>query len=62
MKEKEIIESIKMLAQGQGFYGRLLSQLLDMKENERKLYDRTIATLEKENFTDVVDLVMYLEG
>ena len=56
MKANEILETIKMLAKSQGFYGRLLNAIETSEERENIL-----AELESENFKDPVDLVMFLE-
>ena len=56
MKANEILETIKMLAKSQGFYGRLLNAIETSEEEETLL-----AELESENFKDPVDLVMFLE-
>ena len=56
MKANEILETIKMLAKSQGFYGRLLNAIETSEERENIL-----AELESENFKDPVDLVMFFE-
>ena len=56
MKANEILETIKMLAKSQGFYGRLLNTIETSEERENIL-----AELESENFRDPVDLVMFFE-
>lgn len=53
MNKKEIMEAIKSLAKSQGFYGRLYE---DLKENTEAL-----EFLEKQNFKDSLDMVMFLE-
>lgn len=54
MNREQILNSVKMLAQSQGSYGRLYSQL---KDNEEALQ-----YLEAQQFTDVVDLILFLES
>ena len=56
MKANEILETIKMLAKSQGFYGRLLNDIETSEERENIL-----AELESQNFKDPVDLVMFFE-
>ena len=56
MKANEILETIKMLAKSQGFYGRLLNAIETSEEGEDIL-----AGLESLNFKDSVDLVMFFE-
>lgn len=53
MNREQIYDAIESLAHSQGFYGRMLDYL---KENPKAL-----DALVEQNFTDVVDLVMYLE-
>ena len=59
MKRDEILETIRSLAQSQGSYGRLLSDLENMP---KELYNTVMADLEAQNFKDAVDLIMYIEG
>lgn len=54
MNAQEIMEAIKSLAKSQGFYGRLYRTL---KENPEAL-----EFLEKQNFKDSLDMVMFLEA
>lgn len=61
MKRTEILETIKSLASSQGFYGRLYQSLMDLKENCIDKYNEVMEELERQNFADPVDLVMYIE-
>ena len=54
MGREEILAAVRNLAMSQGSYGRLLERL----ENNDELLD----TLVKQNFNDVVDMVMWLES
>ena len=54
MSGKEILDTIKSLAQSQGFYGRLLEQIQDN--------DEALEYLEQQNFKDSLDLILFLEG
>lgn len=59
MKEKEILEALRQLARSQGSYGRLLDSIQDLpKHDYRELFD----ILEAQNFSDPVDLILYVEG
>jgi hypothetical protein len=53
MNKQEIYNSIKSLALSQRFYGSILTQIDDHPE--------ILDVLEAQNFTDIVDLIMYLE-
>ena len=59
MNRAEILNTIKSLAQGQGFYGAFLRYFNKASEAEREVL---LDKLEAQNFKDVVDLILYLEG
>ena len=61
MKMNEIMDTIKMLAQSQGFYGRLLRSLEEAYEENYDAFMEFMNELEEQNFKDTVDLVLYLE-
>jgi len=54
MNREQILAAVRNLAMSQGFYGRLLEQL----ENNEELLDNLV----EQNFSDVVDMVLYLES
>lgn len=58
MNKEQILDSIRSLAASQGFYGRLYNALTDGSEQA----DEFLATMEEQNFNDVVDMVMWLES
>lgn len=53
MTKEQILGEIESLAMSQGFYGRLLR---DIKENPAMLDE-----LERQNFKDSLDMVLFLE-
>lgn len=53
MSKDEILLTVKSLGMSQGFYGRLY---LELVENDDLLLE-----LERQNFKDSVDLILYLE-
>ena len=57
MDREKILNAIRSLAASQGFYGRLYDSLTDGSEQA----DEFLNTMEKQNFGDVVDMVMWLE-
>lgn len=59
MKYEEIIGVIKSLAKSQGFYGRLLASIEGLSDSDKLEF---ISALEKENFKDPVDVVMFFEA
>ena len=62
MKIKQIIATIKQLAMSQGFYGRLLRNLLDIRDNDPEQWTEIVDTLEGQHFADPVDMVLYFES
>lgn len=58
MNKEQILNAIRSLAASQGFYGRLYDTLTDGSEQS----DEFLATMEEQNFNDVVDMVMWLES
>jgi hypothetical protein len=59
MKRDQILATFRSLAQSQGFYGRLLSQIESVDEETREDF---LSDLESRNFSDPVDLIMWIEG
>lgn len=62
MKMDEILAVIKSLVGSQGFYGRLLNAIEEVKQQDADRYNELVKTLEAQNFNDPVDFVMYIEG
>lgn len=58
MNKQEILETIKSLANSQGFYTRLYKHLSDNTEESEEY----LSMLEDKNFKDPIDLIMYFEG
>ena len=56
MNRQEILDTIKMLAQGQGFYGRLYEQIMTADNK-----DEILEELENKEFKDALDLVFFFE-
>ena len=54
LNKTEILEAIAGLARSQGSYGRLYEQIKDNEEALDYLADQ--------KFSDVVDMIMFLEG
>ena len=59
MNREQILDAFRSLAMSQGFYGRLLKQINDVDEETREAF---LSDLESRNFSNVVDLVMWIEG
>ena len=61
MKMNEILDAIASLARLQGFYGRLLRDLMRIKENDPDRYGKIKDKLEEQKFGSVVDMVLFFE-
>lgn len=59
MNRTQIMNALRSLAVSQGSYDRLCSHIDSLDEESR---DAFLGSLEKENFKDVVDLIMFIEG
>ena len=57
MNKNEILTAIYELSKSQGFYGRLYQSI--MKSNEK---ENILQYLENQNFTDAIDLILFLES
>ena len=57
MSREDILKTFRDLAQSQGYYGRLL-EAIEKYEDEG---DALLTHLEEQNFSDPVDLIMYVE-
>ena len=55
-----VIETIENLSRSQGFYGRLLSNLEEMQENDPEQYDEVMDALVEVG--GPIEMVMALEG
>lgn len=58
MKREQILKTILMLAQSQGFYGRLYRDIMDADEEDRECF---LSELEAQNFGNELDLIYYFE-
>ena len=61
MKIADILQAIQDLSCSQGFYGRLLEQLLDIRDNDPDKWVQVVELLEKQNFKDTLDMVLFFE-
>lgn len=59
---EDVVDVIEMLADSQGFYGRLLDEIMYIEENEPMKYEVFKNIIEKQEFKDPVDVVMFFEG
>ena len=61
MKMNDIICAIQSLACSQGFYGRLLRAILELKRDDPVAYEELKTELEAQNFRDTLEMVPYFE-
>lgn len=61
MNREQILKTISGLAKSQGFYGRLLMNLADLKSNDPEKYEKAMSELEAKNFKDELELILYFE-
>ena len=59
---EQVVDVIEMLSYSQGFYGRLLEEILYIEENEPEKYMIFKEIIEKQEFQDPVDVVLFFEG
>lgn len=58
---EEVIDVVRSLAHSQGFYGRLLEQILYLQEYELDTFDEFKRIVEEQHFKDPVDVVLFFE-
>lgn len=61
MDREKILNVIKKLSQSQGYYCRLYNYLIMLKNDYYQDYNNYMVQLEKMNFQNEIDLVLYLE-
>lgn len=59
---EQVVDVVEMLSYSQGFYGRLLEEILYIEENEPEKYEVFKELIEKQEFKDPVDVVLFFEG
>lgn len=58
----DVIDIIDTLSYSQGFYGRLLRDIYELKKYEPEMFAMFVDEIESQNFTNTLDIVMYFEG
>jgi hypothetical protein len=58
----DVIEILNQLANSQGFYGRLLRDIYEIKKYDPERFELFVAEIESQEFTNALDVVMYFEG
>ena len=59
---EQVVDVIEMLSYSQGFYGRLLDEIMHIEENEPTKYEVFKTIIEAQGFEDPVDVVLFFEG
>ena len=62
MKREEILRLFKSLSKSNGYYGRLLADLNDLRINDEESYESIMSDLENQNFQTPLDVVLFIEG
>jgi hypothetical protein len=57
-----VINVLIQLSYSQGFYGRLLRDISEIKKYEPERFKLFVAEIESQEFTSPLDVVMYFEG
>ena len=58
---EQVIEVIEMLSHSQGFYGRLLEEIMYIEANDPEKFETFKELIEKQEFKDPVDVVLFFE-
>lgn len=61
MNREDILNAITELSYSQGFYGRLLRDIMEIKHEDEDQYEDLMAELEAQNFSDAVDMILFFE-
>lgn len=58
----DVIDIIISLSHSQGFYGRLLRALEELRNEDEDAWDNFVMEIESQEFTSPLDVVLYFEG
>lgn len=58
----DVIDVLVQLSYSQGFYGRLLRDIGELKKYEPEHFEMFVEEIESQNFRTALDVVMYFEG
>ena len=59
---EQVVDVIEMLSYSNGFYGRLLDEIMYIEENDPVKYEVFKHVIEKQGFQNPVDVVLFFEG
>lgn len=58
---EQVIEVIEMLSHSQGFYGRLLEEIMYIEVNDPEKFESFKEIIEQQEFENPVDVVLFFE-
>lgn len=58
---EQVIELIEKLSHSQGFYGRLLKEVMYIEENDPEKFESFKELIEEQEFENPVDVVLFFE-
>lgn len=58
----DVIKVVEALSNSQGFYGRLLKDIVNLQENEPEKFEEFKELIEMVKLKDPVEVVMFFEG
>jgi hypothetical protein len=61
MGRDDILNVIVELSYSQGFYGRLLRDILELRDGDPDGYEELMTALEAKNFSEPLDVVLFFE-
>lgn len=61
LKWDDIIDIIITLSYSQEFYCRLLKDLETLRNNDEEAWENFVIEIESQNFTSILDIIMYFE-
>lgn len=61
LKMNDILKVITDLSHSQGFYGRLLESINDLRDNDPDAYGELCESLEAQEFRTPLDVVLFFE-
>lgn len=58
----DVFDVIYSLSHSQGFYGRLLRALEELRNEDEDTWNNFVTEIESQEFTSPLDVVLYFEG
>ena len=58
---EDILRLISDLAKSQGFYGRLLRDIIELRDNDPEVYVNLVDEWESQHFRTDLDFILYIE-